>query len=296
MSDKINKLDRLALGTVQFGLPYGVANQSGQVNLEETRTILKHAETAGLDTLDTAIGYGESEQRLGEIGVHNWKIISKLPSVPDNCSDIKKWIKDSVKSSMARLQVKQLQGMLLHRPQDLLGEHGDKLYRELEMLKDVGLVEKTGVSIYNPEELDEISSNFKFNIVQFPFNIFDQRMKDSGWLDRLKNMNIEVHVRSVFLQGLLLMPPEKRPHKFNQWESLWTKWDKWLDENQITSLEACLRYVFSLPGIDKIIIGVDSLEQLKEIITASNGELPDIPASVQCSDADLVNPSRWSAL
>ena len=143
----------LALGTVQFGLDYGVANQAGQVTLVEAGNILNLAAARGIDTLDTAIGYGESEAMLGKIGGHGWRIVSKLPAIPDECTDINGWVNIQIDVSLARLQIDQLDAILLHRPAQLFGVNGKKLARALEDLKVQRRVRKIGVSIYDPEEL-----------------------------------------------------------------------------------------------------------------------------------------------
>ena len=111
---------KLALGTVQFGLNYGIANLAGQVGLTEAQAILSHARKCGLDTLDTAVNYGDSEQRLGEIGVTDWQVISKLPALPEQCDDVATSVRNQVQASLERLRNTKLQGLLLHRPEQLL--------------------------------------------------------------------------------------------------------------------------------------------------------------------------------
>ena len=111
---------KLVLGTVQFGLPYGIANQVGQVSLAEGTSILQLATACGIDTLDTAIAYGESEQRLGQIGVKGWQIVSKLPPIPDGTAQPIRWVETEVASSLQNLNVSSLYGLLLHRPLQLL--------------------------------------------------------------------------------------------------------------------------------------------------------------------------------
>ncbi len=209
--------NRLALGTVQFGLPYGIANQTGQISRDEAAAILNHAWAMGLDTLDTAIAYGGSEARLGEIGVKQWRVISKLPAVPESVTDVAAWVENSVNGSLERLNIPMLRGLLLHCSRQLLGVRGDTLYRALAAIKDEGKVEKIGVSIYGPEELDALWPHYQFDLVQAPFNVIDRRLATSGWLKRLHQAGIEVHVRSVFLQGLLLMDTANRPVSFNRW-------------------------------------------------------------------------------
>jgi aryl-alcohol dehydrogenase-like predicted oxidoreductase len=285
---------RLALGTVQFGLSYGVANQGGQVGHQEATKILNRGFAAGLDTLDTAIAYGNSEQRLGEIGVERWRIVSKLPPIPDRCADVLSWARESVSDSLSRLGVDRLYGLLLHSPQQLLDVQGPAIYAALQYLKMDGVVEKIGISIYAPQELDELLHRYRFDIVQSPLNIFDQRLIATGWLGLLRQADVEVHVRSVFLQGLLLMDRNNRPRQFDRWAALWSKWDEWLVQTRLTPLQACLRFALSFPQISKVIVGVESLHQLDEVLSASVGLPPEIPDGLRCSDSDLVNPARWS--
>lgn len=286
---------KLALGTVQFGLPYGIANQSGQVTRFEGKAMLQLAADNGIDTLDTAIAYGESEQRLGEIGIPGWQIVSKLPAIPDACADTLKWVVEAVDGSMQRLNVDSLYGLLLHCPQQLMEKNGDHLYRALQQLKQDGLVQKIGISIYDFSELDVLCSRFQFDLVQAPFNIMDCRLIGTGWLTRLAAQDMELHVRSVFLQGLLLIAPSDRPPKFDRWEPLWSKWYEWLKDVNLTPLEACLRYALSFPEISRVVIGVDNQKQLKEIIHAAKGPAPQIPAVLKIDDPDLINPARWAA-
>ncbi len=287
---------RLALGAVQFGMNYGIANQDGQVSVDEAKAIIEFSRASGIDTLDTAIAYGDSEKRLGEVGIQDWQVVSKLPAIPENCRDITQWVTDTVNESMQRLKVKNLYGLLLHRPQQLLEQESDQLYRALQQLKYEGLVQKIGVSIYAPSELDALCSRFKFDLVQAPFNVIDRRLIETGWLTRLAEQGTELHVRSVFLQGLLLMRPSDRPQKFARWDVFWSKWDEWLAHNGLTPLQACLCYALSFPQIGKVIVGVDSLPQLKEILMAMAGPSPKIPDGLSISDINLVNPANWAAL
>lgn len=287
---------RLALGTVQFGLPYGVANISGQVRSYEAAAILQQAWAAGVDTLDTAIAYGGSEQRLGEIGVEGWHVVSKLPAMPSGCKDIAGWVQEAVKCSLRRLNIDCLYGLLLHRPQQLLEPGGEDLYAALAGLKDKGLVGKIGVSIYDPEELDRLWLHFQLDLVQAPFNILDRRIETSGWLTRMRRAGTEVHIRSVFLQGLLLMGAARKPQKFDRWNPLWDRWDRWLKEQEVTPLQACLGFVLSQQEIGRVVVGVDNRGQLQEILDAAEVGVPQPPDFLKTDDPDLINPSRWSML
>lgn len=284
---------KLALGTVQFGLPYGVANQLGQIDKDESLEILEYAKASGIDTLDTAISYGESEQRLGQVGVETWQVISKLPVIPESCQDISSWVEESVVGSLERLKISKLSGLLVHHPQQLMGNKGKEIFNCLTNLKEQGKIDKIGVSIYSPADLDDLWPKFKFDIVQAPYSIFDRRMTTSGWMKKINEAGTEVHVRSVFLQGLLLMDSVKRPENFERWKSLWERWDTWLEEQNLTALEACLGFTLANPDISRVLVGIDSLTQLKEIIAASNKSDVTVPDSLVTEDVQLLNPVNW---
>lgn len=287
---------RLALGTAQFGLNYGIANRHGQVSRYDVKEIIDLAQASGMDTLDTAISYGDCEQRLGEIGVRNWNIVSKLPEIPEGCGNVTQWVANSVSQSIENLRTNKLYGLLLHRPQQLLEKNGAHLFEGLQKLKRDGLINKIGISIYDPSELDVLCDRFQFDLVQAPFNILDRRLIHTGWLTRLNEQDIELHVRSVFLQGLLLMDVSDRPAKFGRWSNLWLEWHDWLDSTGLTPMQACLRFALTFQGIGKVIVGVDSQLQLKDIIQA--GKSPDLhaPAGLVTDDPELINPALWGEL
>ena len=285
---------KLALGTAQFGLPYGVANRLGQLSVSAVEGVLHVAAAAGVDTLDTAIAYGDAELRLGDRGVTGWNIVSKLPAVPEACRDVSAWVTASVRGSLERLRVARLYGLLLHRPGQLLEPGGDFLYRALLRLKNDGVVENIGVSIYDPAELKDLTAAYAFDLVQSPFNLLDRRLVTTGWLARLAAQGTAVHARSVFLQGLLVMPKASRPKRFERWARLWADYDRWLAGSGLTPLQACLRYALSIPNISRVIVGVDSAAQFDAILEASNGPAPQIPDHLGTDDSDLLNPSRWT--
>lgn len=287
---------KLALGTVQFGLDYGVANTSGRIASEDALSILQLARATGMDTLDTAIAYGDSEGVLGQLGVQPWKVVSKLPEVPEGCADVSQWARQQIQGSLTRLGISQLHGVLLHRPIQLLEKIGPVLFEALQGLKTDGLVRKTGVSVYGPTELDAVFEKYQFDLIQAPFNILDRRLIESGWAGRLKAAGVEVHTRSTFLQGLLLMSEEQRPSKFSRWQSVWQEWKRWLTDDGLSPLQACLQYSVTQENIDRVVVGVDTPAQLKEIIQAADGKLSSLPTFSPLQDDRLVNPATWNQL
>jgi aryl-alcohol dehydrogenase-like predicted oxidoreductase len=285
---------RIAIGTAQFGLDYGVVNTNGQVPPAEARAILEAARAAGVDTLDTAVDYGAAEERLGSIGMEGWRVVTKLPAVPASAK-VSEWVSAQIEASAGRLGVDCVEGVLLHRPAQLLTEIGRELWDAMVAAQSAGRVRRIGVSIYGPEELDALWPRFEMQIVQAPFNIIDRRLRDSGWLARLKAGGAEVHVRSVFLQGLLLAPSTSRPARFDRWSAVWRRWDSFIASTGLSRLEACLRFALQEEAIDRVVVGIDGLTQLHEILkaAAADGSRMASP-DFGIPDPDLVNPARWA--
>ena len=285
---------KIALGSAQFGLSYGVANIAGKVGFTEALKIRDVALANNVDTVDTAVAYGNSEDALGSIGVNNFKVVTKLPAIPENISDIHGWVHAQIKASLKRLKKESLYGLLMHDPRSLSGNHAHEIVEALETLKASGIVSKIGVSVYNPADLEGISRIMSLDLVQAPLNVVDRRLITSGWLKRLANRGVEVHTRSSFLQGLLLLPRVKIPKKFEIWSALWDFWHYELIKRDLNPVEACLRYVMSVSQVDRVIVGVETASQLEEIITAVNRtNISTDWSPMACDDENLINPSNW---
>ena len=284
---------KLALGTAQFGLKYGLANMADKVPGDMVEQLLKIASAFNITMLDTAIAYGDSEQVLGLYNLAKFEVVSKLPAVPSNCLNVEEWVLEQTMSSLKRLKTDKLNDLLLHRPAQLLGTNGEKIYKSILKLKEQGMVEQIGVSVYGPDELSELIKRFDFDVIQAPMNIFDRRMENTGMLKQLKKAGVAIHVRSAFLQGLLLMPSEKTPVYFTPWTPLIKHYHQWLNQQSLSPLQACLSYLNQHGDIDKIIVGVDDIWQLKQIIAAIDTPITDIPDFLQSEDEGLINPSRW---
>jgi aryl-alcohol dehydrogenase-like predicted oxidoreductase len=292
--DAKNLTHKLALGTAQFGLDYGISNAKGQVPLAEAGQIVARARQAGCDTLDTAIAYGNSESCLGQVGVGGWRVVSKLPAFPVDCGDLLDWCLQHVRASLQRLQIPRLDALLLHAPGQLAGSRGDGLFAALLEAKALGLVGRIGASIYSHSELEALIPRFPLELVQAPFNVLDQGLVASGWAQRLTDMGVEVHLRSAFLQGLLLMGESERPAKFAPWQTRWRLWHDWLDATGLTPVQACLGCALGQGMASRVVVGVASLTQLDEILGAAHADVPSPPTGLACPDAKLINPSLWS--
>lgn len=288
---------KLALGTAQFGLDYGVANTDGKMDTTTMTAILKQAWAKGINTLDTAISYGESEKRLGMANVKDWRIVTKLPEIPDECADINACILNQVQKSLLRLGVSRISALLLHKPDQLLEPNGFEIWEALQDLKHKNIVKKIGFSIYDCKQLDALWDFFQPNIVQIPYNLLDKRFLISGWMKKMNDAGVEIHARSIFLQGLLLMSKSDRPKKFNYWKEVWEVLDAWLLEYDITAVEAAISFAMDNPYIDKIVVGVDNVQQLEEIFSINlKRKIIHPPDSLHTNDVRLINPSHWNSL
>jgi len=290
-------MSKIALGTAQFGLPYGISNTHGQIDRAEMDKIWQVARGANITLLDTAIAYGDSEENIGATESVGFDIVTKLPPLPSPETSVTQWVHDQIQNSLAKLKRSSVYGLLLHNPADLLAANGDQLLAALVNLKQEGLIKKFGISIYAPTELDSLFSripNFFPDIVQAPLNVIDQSIASSGWLTRLSEMNVEIHIRSIFLQGLLLQQPNERSAGFSRWSSVFAQFDSWTNAQQMSPLTACIGHVLSYPEVSRVIIGVTSANELKQIIAASTSEHVRAPQSLQVTDVDLIQPMNWN--
>ena len=291
-------MSKLGLGTVQFGTDYGLNSLDGQVRPQEVKKILNYARSKQIVLLDTAPAYGNSEEILGGINNSEFQVVTKTRHFDtlEITNDEVSLLNLDFNNSLKKLNQIKIYGLLIHNADDLLKPGGEKILDLLQKFKQTNKLMKVGVSVYDHIKLHSILDNFDIDMVQLPFNIIDRRMLDSGMLASLYKKGIEVHARSVFLQGLLLMSAKLMPSKFNRWNNLWKLWHEWLHDNRISPVEASVRYAISFSEISKVLVGVDSVNQLKEIYKASSGTLPKIPDELQTTDADLLNPSNWEQL
>ena len=288
---------KITIGSVQFGLPYGISNLTGQVSLDEIEKILTLARSRNVDVIDTAIAYGESEAALGMAGVSDFNIITKLPTIPSSLIDYTGWVEKHVEGSLSRLKKNSIHGLLVHDPEFLKSTCGEKLGLALDKMKSSGMVQKIGVSIYQPSVLEDIIKKVPIDIVQAPLNVVDTCIVSSKWLDKLDRAGIKVHARSIFMQGLLLMDRESIPKKFNRWAFLWDHWHQKLKTHDLDALTQCVSFANSISKIDRVIVGIESSLQFKQILNAIDlGCSPSDWSEMSSDDQMLINPSNWGDL
>ena len=275
----MHELSKIALGTVQFGLDYGIANQSGKPNYDEISDILGFSLKTGITTLDTASAYGDSEKVLGEYGVSSFNVITKFLPKDQNLS-----LEESLQNSLVNLNSESVYGFLAHRPEAL-----DVIaWSKMNDLKADGKVKKIGYSLQSVAEFEIVmDKGFIPDLVQVPFNLFDHRFKEIC-ID-LKNRDVEVHTRSTFLQGLFFLKENQfNDHFMNVKQLILDLQNKYQD----TLAQILLNYALQQDFIDKVIIGVQSKNQLIQNISflkkSSNiEEIHDLISE------DVLNPALW---
>lgn len=287
---------RLGLGTVQFGLDYGISNTGGRPTRQEVTSILDAAARAGVSVLDTAPAYGNSENVLGEclVAGNRFRIVTKTPIFPVGSLDDSYGtaLIHAAHESSRKLGGVRLGGLLVHHANHLTAPGGHALVRALRALKDEGLIEAMGVSVYDGDEIDRVLEIFTPDLVQLPINALDRRLIASGHLRRLKDLGVEIHARSVFLQGLLLMDPNDIPGHFApirpQLAGLHAAWK----DAGLTPLAGCLAFAMAQPDLDIALVGVNSVAEMHQIAEAATAQCP-FPPIDEPVDPVYVNPARW---
>jgi len=300
---------KLALGTVQFGLDYGISNTQGQVDKNQVADILKLAMSLGIDTLDCAGAYGNSEQILGSLSKERplkqpFNIVSKIPALTDKQCSISELFELSLKS----LQRDKIEALLFHHADNLLYHpKKEKLFQQVQALKTHKMVNRIGVSVYSPEQLKSIALMYPIDLVQVPVNIFDQRFISTEVLELCQHKSIKLHVRSLFLQGLLLTEADELPNYFLPYRdklNAFSELAQYLNCSKLTLALAIVAqelpdYTMKSDIIEKVIVGVCTAKQLNEVATAYQ-QAKELPLSVQelANLADnrlgLINPSLWN--
>ena len=286
---------KIVIGTVQFGLNYGINNKTGIPTNEEISKLLVFANQNGIETLDTAYDYGESEKRLGKLIKQNdlkFNLISKAPKT-SNRKNIFRYFDESLK----KLQKKYIYGYLLH---DFSCYQNDpQIIKSLHYLKEINAVKKIGFSLENPEQLEKLfADNISFDLIQFPYNIVDRRFEP--YFGELKRKNVVIHTRSVFLQGLFFMNPDELSPKLKPFKELLHKLKELSKKNNRTIANITLNFALQNEFINNVVLGIENIKQLTmnlcEVNNLQNYEknrLIDLEIKKIQIPQELLLPSNW---
>jgi len=277
-------IKKLAIGTVQFGLDYGISNQDGKTNFDVCRRIISLSQDHGINTLDTAFLYGDSEEVIGNLDIKGWQIISKFPKIEEG-----KAIREYLKISLRRLKQSKLYAYIAHDPKGVLSKP-DKWF-ELQNLKEEGLISKTGYSLYSPEQLEHFFElDMIPDLIQIPYNVLDRRFE--YLFEEIKYRGIEIHTRSSFLQGLFFMKTESL-HPFFR-DAL--PEIAYLHKNFPSVKErasSLLSFALTNPYTNKVVMGINNetqlLNNIKGLLEFGNPPLEDL----RITNEDILLPNHW---
>jgi aryl-alcohol dehydrogenase-like predicted oxidoreductase len=279
-------IKKIALGTAQFGMNYGISNVVGKTSFDEACKVFTYAESIGINTLDTANKYLDSEKVIGEVGLSHWNIISKYPEVNNE-----EELLSSINGSLKLLNTNSIYGYLAHNSITL--KECPELWVSLNHLKEKLIVKKIGFSVYDPQEIDEMYGlGFFPDIIQLPYNLLDRRFE--RYFPMLRERKCEIHVRSIFLQGLFFIASKQLNSFFSPIHGLLRNIRSCFGSNAELA-SAIVKWTCNNPSIDKVVFGVNNMKQLK-----SNIELMDQTDSTPLSairfpsiDPIFINPSKW---
>ncbi|HXC55176.1 MAG TPA: aldo/keto reductase [Rhizomicrobium sp.] len=285
-------LNRLGLGTVQFGQAYGISNTRGRVPPDDVATILGRAATAGLKTLDTAAGYGDAEQVLGGLAplTDSFRIVTKTISVKNGVDAVLARARESVLT----LKRRPVDLLLVHAASDLLAADGAALWLGLLALREAGLFRGIGISAYVADDPVSLARRFRPDAMQVPLSLLDQRLVQNGALAAIKDLGVEIHVRSLFLQGLLFLAEGELPPKLVSAAGHLSALRRQLREAGTSPLAAALAFALNCPEVDVAILGVTTPSEFEEILHAAAEPAVQLDwPSCALHDDVVLTPSRW---
>jgi aryl-alcohol dehydrogenase-like predicted oxidoreductase len=292
---------KLILGTAQLGTPYGSFNVDNKQTALTAKDLLDEAHRLGINKLDTAASYPNSEEFIGESDISSsFEIITKIPRIiQENIknTDVLKF-QSTISESLSRLKCNTVGTLLAHNASDLLKPGGDKLYDFLIQRKEEGITGKIGVSAYSQSEVEDVLTKYRIDVVQLPVNVLDQRLIETNFLKTLASVGVEVHARSIFLQGLLLQRPNNIHSFFDIIKPKITLLNSIASSYNISTLAICIGFVNSIKQVSGLVVGLDNKSQLHQLVSAVD-QITKVKLNVRDfgnvaeKNNRILNPSNW---
>ncbi len=284
-------LDKIVLGTAQLAPNYGITKYIKKISFNEFKKISNFCLKNNISYIDTAMNYKNSDEYLNLINKNKFKIITKIPYL-----DIKK--KDNIilkvdkhiSKILNTLKVEKFYALLLHSPRQLNLKNSKFFYNYLEKLKQRGIFNKLGISVYTKNQTVKILKKYKVDIIQFPYNLINRSFDEQNFIKKLKRKKIELHARSCFLQGVLLNKPKTKKKFFN---NNLEEYFKWIKEETLNPFEACLNFVYQNKDIDKFVLGFDNLKQIKYLKKINLKKKIKIPKKFNIKNKKIIDPRKW---
>lgn len=276
---------RLVIGSANFSQKYGT--YPIQVKRDEIEKIFNLSIKNNIDTIDTAEVY----LKTNKIFKNNKKFKFLTKITPNQKWTSLEFCQKKIDNHLKNLNRNKVDTIFFHDIKTLFTKNGIKIFENLDLLKKKKYFDKIGLSIYDTNSLDYLSVNYNFDVLQCPYNILDKRIITSGWFDRLKNQGKEVYIRSIFLQGLLVNKLIYKKKYFKKWQNLFLNWFEYLEKNNISPIDYCFSDLLYY-DFDKIIVGINSLENLREILNFKRIKENKIK-NFEIRDLKLIDPRKW---
>lgn len=285
--NKFQLKKRIIIGSANFTQEYGA--DSIKVKSNEIKKILNLAKKNNIYKIDTAEDYLKNKNLF--------KNINKKLEITSKMITNYKWIsaeycQKKIESHFKNLNTKKIGTLLIHDPKILFTHNGFKVFKNLENLKDKKYFSKIGLSIYDTDQLSYLTTEFNIDIIQCPYNILNKKILSSGWFDRLKNLGLDIHVRSLFLQGLLVNKSIYKKKYFKKWKKIFSRWFSALEDNNISPIDYCLSDIMN-KEFDGIVVGINSLDNFREILNFRKINIDKIH-NLKINDLKLIDPRKWN--
>jgi aryl-alcohol dehydrogenase-like predicted oxidoreductase len=282
---------KVIIGTANLNSNYGLIKNS--LKIKDFRNVLKFCKKLGIKIIDTSPNYSNSEIIIGR-ETKKFEIITKIPKIPKKIKKIEivDWIFKKIYESSANTKTKKFYGVLLQNADILLSSKSLIIYKTLQDLKKKGKISKIGISIYNFKILEKILDQFKIDFIQVPFNVFDRRILNKKILKKIKKKGVKIHVRSIFLQGLLIEKNFQIPSHLSNLKKNLKNWHQWLKKNNIDPLNGCIEFVSNYKQIDKFVIGFNNFKQFNQIINFKKKNLNFKKLNLNLNEKSI-DPRKW---
>ena len=289
-------MKKIVLGTAQFSGNYGVTRKNSFLTKNEAHKILKTLLTKKLRHLDTSIDYENSLNKINSFNFNNWQITTKMdPKKLDFSSEQNLYlsVENQIKLIKQNSSIKTIKNLLIRNSNMILTPKGKILYKVLKKIKKNKLIINFGYSIYSFKNLEKIIINFKPDLIQCPYNVFDRRIENIKIKNILKKKKIKVQARSIFLQGVLLKKIDQLPKFFHKWKKLFLNFENLIKINKLTALSLCFNFVNNNKDIDEILIGVQNNKELKEILNIELKRKILMSKELLNPSLKLIDPTKW---
>ncbi len=289
-------LKKISIGTASFGRLYGILDK--KIIKNDAKLILQFAMNKKIDHIDTAMSYGESENIIGMLSPENWgnkKVSTKIGKIPTSSTQsIHDIIDERIEKSLERLRIRKIYNLYLHYPDQLLEKKGEKIFDSLIILKKTKKIENIGYSFYDPRSIEKFLEHFKPDVVQIPFNLFDQRLIKNNYYMKYVSKNVKINIRSIYLQGLLLTKICRLPKKIINFKKDFSRLYDYASGFKLKPIDICNSFLMNYDFYNNVIVGFNNVNELKTFVNLKKENFNFNFSQFASENKYLISPKEWS--